>query len=167
MKTNDEIRIKAQEMYSEIEYDGEECRKAFIKGAEWMQTACAKDIEREFEGFAEWLYENCYYRSKENNSWHFINRPEHNPFRSSDLLKLYRESKALADRGDNSNQEALEIYNEIMQDNGMLDEGRESLGNCMEKNCNKPAIKDYNGKEHFVCQDHYDSLNRYFESEYN
>ncbi len=37
---------------------------------------------------------------------------------------------------------------------------------CKEKNCTKNAVIDYNGVLHFVCQDHYDSLTRYFEEEY-
>ena len=39
-------------------------------------------------------------------------------------------------------------------------------GTCKEKNCTRPATIDYNEHEHWVCQEHYDSLSRYFDEEY-
>lgn len=46
-------------------------------------------------------------------------------------------------------------------------ESNQSIGKCVEKNCTKNATKDYNGHKHFVCDDCYDSLTRYFEEEYD
>lgn len=40
-------------------------------------------------------------------------------------------------------------------------------GKCLEKYCNKFAVTDYNGHGHWVCQSCDDSLQSYFESEYN
>ncbi|HWY34398.1 MAG TPA: hypothetical protein VNX68_07105 [Nitrosopumilaceae archaeon] len=47
--------------------------------------------------------------------------------------------------------------------------GNEKLphGICVENNCKRPAVIDYNEHEHWVCQEHYDSLSRYFDEEYN
>jgi hypothetical protein len=47
---------------------------------------------------------------------------------------------------------------EIDQDKG--------LGICIEKNCKRFAVRDYNGCKHYVCQQHYDSLSNYFDEEY-
>lgn len=40
------------------------------------------------------------------------------------------------------------------------------LGKCMENNCQRFATRDYNGCGHFVCDNHFDSLSRYFDEEY-
>lgn len=40
-------------------------------------------------------------------------------------------------------------------------------GKCKEKYCSKWAVTDYNGHGHWVCQSCDDSLQRFFESEYN
>ena len=37
---------------------------------------------------------------------------------------------------------------------------------CKERNCENKAVIDYNGHGHFVCEQHYDSLTKYFEEEY-
>ena len=45
--------------------------------------------------------------------------------------------------------------------------GEVDRGTCIENNCKRKAVKDYNGHGHWVCEDHYDSLNREFDREYN
>lgn len=40
------------------------------------------------------------------------------------------------------------------------------LGICKEKGCTNFATSDYNGKGHYVCKDHLDSLSNYFDEEY-
>ena len=40
-------------------------------------------------------------------------------------------------------------------------------GICKEKNCLSNAEVDYNGHGHWVCKMHFDSLNDYFDKEYN
>lgn len=37
---------------------------------------------------------------------------------------------------------------------------------CKESGCNKVATKDYNDHGHWVCDRHYEILNRFFEEEY-
>ena len=39
-------------------------------------------------------------------------------------------------------------------------------GKCKEENCKEPAVVDYNGFGHWVCQYHYDKLSKYFDEEY-
>lgn len=39
-------------------------------------------------------------------------------------------------------------------------------GKCLEKNCTRFAVIDYNGCGHWVCRSHYDSLITYFDEEY-
>lgn len=38
---------------------------------------------------------------------------------------------------------------------------------CCEGGCKEIATKDYNGHGHFVCSDHYDKLNDYFDENYS
>jgi len=37
---------------------------------------------------------------------------------------------------------------------------------CMEKNCVRYAVTDYNGHGHYVCQHHFNKLSDYFDEEY-
>lgn len=41
-----------------------------------------------------------------------------------------------------------------------------NLGKCMERGCYASATRDYNGHRHFVCEDCFESLNKYFDEEY-
>lgn len=38
---------------------------------------------------------------------------------------------------------------------------------CFEKNCCNNATKDYNGQGYMVCENHFESLNNYFDEEYD
>ncbi len=42
-----------------------------------------------------------------------------------------------------------------------------TYGMCKEKNCKRFAKQDYNGHGHYVCDEHYESLSRHFDDEYN
>jgi hypothetical protein len=44
---------------------------------------------------------------------------------------------------------------------------KEEHGICKESNCKKPATKDYNGHNHWVCDYHYETLTKYFEDNYD
>lgn len=64
--------------------------------------------------------------------------------------------------------------NTISIPNELLDKGFEKtkatinkfLGTCKEENCEEKATKDYNGHKHYVCDFHYDKLNKEFDEDY-
>ena len=41
-----------------------------------------------------------------------------------------------------------------------------NYGICKEAGCKRLATKDYNGHGHWVCDEHFESLNNYFDEEY-
>lgn len=55
----------------------------------------------------------------------------------------------------------------IVNNNNTLTPVDKAYGKCKEKNCKRFAKQDYNGHGHYVCDEHYESLSKYFEDEYN
>lgn len=73
-----------------------------------------------------------------------------------EIALIKNNEKILAESNDNLREEMKKKEEQI----------KVLFGICVEKNCERPAVIDYNGHKHYVCQAHYDSLTRYFEEEY-